>query len=133
VRASVSLRHLSNEPIRIRAWLESARIDERYEYGQEVSLNADVREVKEPAGLIKLTLPYDGEKYFTRQAYQDVAGARRGGAGPADEAIIGFLALTDYEATGLEQPLGLQANYGSKSRSGHFSPRTARPTAVSRS
>ena len=42
-----------------------------------------------------------------------MAGARRGGASPADEAIVGFLALTGYEKTGLEGPLGLQANYGS--------------------
>lgn len=113
MRASVPLRNLGNEPVRARAWLESAGIEERYGYSQEISLNADVREVTAPTGLIKFTLPYDGEKYFTRQAYQDVAGGRRGGAGPAGEAIIGFLALTDYEATGLEKLLGLQANYGS--------------------
>ena len=113
MRASVPLRTLSGEPIRARAWLKSARIEEWYKYSQEVSLNADIHELEEPAGLIKLTLPYDGEKYFTRQAYQDVVGARRGGAGPTGEAVIGFLALTSYEATGLEEPLGLQANYGS--------------------
>ena len=113
MRASVSLRNLSGEPIRARASLSRAQIEERYEYSQEISLNADVHETKEPAGLIKLTLPYDGEKYFTRQAYRDVVGARRGGASPADEAVIGFLALTGYEATDLEDPLDLQVNYGS--------------------
>jgi hypothetical protein len=25
----------------------------------------------EPSGLIKLVLPYDGEKYFTQQAYKE--------------------------------------------------------------
>lgn len=112
MHASVPLRNLTGEPIRARAWLSSARIEETYEYSQEISLNADVHATKEPTGLIKLTLPYDGEKYFTRQAYRDVISARRGGAGPTNEAIIGFLALTDYEATGLEDPLELQANYG---------------------
>ena len=77
MRASVSLRNLSGEPIRARASLSRAQIEERYEYSQEISLNADVHETKEPAGLIKLTLPYDGEKYFTRQAYRDVVGAAR--------------------------------------------------------
>ena len=113
MRASAPLRNWAGESIRARAWLESARIEERYQYSQEISLNADVYAVEEPAGLIKLVLPYDGDKYFTRQAYRDVAGARAGGASPADEAIIGFLALTGYEKTGLEGPLGLQANYGS--------------------
>ena len=28
---------------------------------------------------IKLVLPYDGDRYFTRQAYRDVVGARHGG------------------------------------------------------
>ena len=101
------------EPIRARARFESARIEERYQYGQEISQNAAVREVGDPTGLIKLILPYDGEKYFTRQAYRDVAGARSGGAGPNDKAIVGFLALTGFEKTDLEEPLGLQANYGS--------------------
>jgi hypothetical protein len=113
MRASAQLRNWSGEPIRARAWLESARIDERYKYSQEISLNADVREVEEPAGSIKLILPYDGDRYFTRQAYQDVVGARRGGATPANKAIVGFLALTGYEKTGLEGPLGLLANFGS--------------------
>ena len=113
MRASAPLRNWSGEPIRSRARLESAEIEERYRYSQEISLNADIRQIAKPAGLIKLVLPYDGDKYFTRQAYRDVVGARRGGASPADEAIVGFLALTGYEKTGLEGPLGLQANYGS--------------------
>ena len=113
MRASAPLRNWSGEPIRARAWLESAGMEERYQYSQEISLNADVHEVEEPAGLIKLVLPYDGDKYFTRQAYRDVVAARDGAASPADEAIVGFLALTGYEKTGLEGPLGLQANYGS--------------------
>ncbi len=113
MRASAPLKNWSGEPIRARAWLETARIEERYQYSQEISLNADVREAEEPSGLIELILPYDGDKFFTRQAYRDVAGARHGGASSGNEAIIGFLALISYEKTGLEGPLGLQANYGS--------------------
>jgi hypothetical protein len=113
MRASAPLKNWSGEPVRARAWLESAGIEERYRYSQEISLNADGHSVEEPAGLCKLVLPYDGDKYFTRQAHRDVVGAWHGGASPTDEAIIGFLALTDYEKTGLEGPLGLHANYGS--------------------
>ena len=112
MRASGPLRNRTGEPIRARAWLEKARIEERYRYSQEISLNADVHEEEKPAGLIKLVLPYDGDRYFTRQAHRDVENARSGDAG-SDQAIIGFLALTDYEKTNLEDPLELQANYGS--------------------
>ena len=110
---SAALKNWNGEPIRARAWLESGRIEERYQYSQEISLNADVNVKGEPSGLIKLVLPYDGDKYFTQQAYKDLVGARHGGASPADEAIIGFLALAGHEKTGLEGPLGLDANYGS--------------------
>jgi hypothetical protein len=113
MHASAPLRNRTGEPIRARAWLESACIEEQYGYRQEISLNADVSETGEPSGLIKLVLPYDGDKYFTRQAHHDVDDARRDGAGPADEAVIGFLAITDYEKTDLEGPLGLLNNYGS--------------------
>ncbi len=112
MHASAPLRNRNGEPIRARAWLESARIEERYQYVQEISLNADVNVEGEPSGLIKLILPYDGEKFFTQQAYQDVVSARRGGAAPVDEAIVGFLTLTGHERTGLDEPLGLNANFG---------------------
>jgi hypothetical protein len=113
MRASSPLRSESGEPIRARAWLESAKIEEHYHYSQEISLNADARAEDDPSGLIKLVLPYDGDKYFTRQAHRDVDRARDAGLTPADEAIVGFLALTDFEKTRLEEPLGLNANYGS--------------------
>src|SRR5579871_4188466 len=106
MHASAPLRNRSGEPIRARARLESARIEERYQYSQEISQNAAVREVGGPTGLIKLVLPYDGERYFTRQAYRDVVGARSSGARPNDKAIVGFLALTGFEKTDLEEPLG---------------------------
>jgi hypothetical protein len=82
MRASSPLRNESGEPLRARAWLESAEIEERYQYSQEISLNADVRAEEEPSGMIKLVLPYDGDKYFTRQAYRDVVRAREGGLTP---------------------------------------------------
>ncbi len=38
--------------------------------------------------------------------------ARRGGAAPVEKAIVGFLALNGHERTGLDEPLGLNANFG---------------------
>jgi hypothetical protein len=113
MHAAAPLRNRSGEPIYARARVESAKIEEKYEYQQEISLNADVSEAGDPAGLIKIVLPYDGDEFFTRDAYADVGAARRGGAVAADKAVAGFLALADYEKTDLEGPLRLQSNYGS--------------------
>ena len=113
MHAVAPLRDRSGEPTYARARVESAKIEEKYQYRQEISLNGDVSEVGDPAGLIKIVLPYDGDEFFTRDAYADVSTARPGGAVPADKAVVGFLALTDYDKTDLEGKLGLQANYGS--------------------
>ena len=113
MHAVAPLRNRSGEPTYARAWVESVKIEEKYQYRQEISLNGDVSEVGDPAGRIKIVLPYDGDEFFTRDAYADVETARRDGAVPPDKAVVGFLALTDYEKTDLEVPLGLQANYGS--------------------
>jgi hypothetical protein len=113
MNAVAPLRNRSGEPTYARARVESAKIEEKYEYRQEISLNADVSAVGNPAGLIKIVLPYDGDEFFTRDAYADVGAARHGNADAADEAVVGFLALTDYEKTDLEGHLGLQGNFGS--------------------
>jgi hypothetical protein len=82
--------------IRARARLESARIEERYHYFQEVSANASVAQSREPTGHIAIVLPCDGDQHFTRQACQDVAYARRAGA-TGLHAQVGFIALGEYE------------------------------------
>jgi hypothetical protein len=113
MHAVAPLRDRSDEPTYARARVESVKIEEKYQYRQDVSLNADVSESKSPEGQIKIVLPYDGDEFFTRDAYADVGVARRDGQVRADAAVVGFLALTDYEKTNLEEPLGLQSNYGS--------------------
>jgi hypothetical protein len=113
MHAVAPLRNRSGEPTYARARVESVKIEEKYQYRQEISLNADVSEVGDPAGQIKIVQPYDGDEFFTRDAYADVETARRGGAVSTDEAVVGFLGLADYEKTDLEGPLGLQGNYGS--------------------
>lgn len=113
MHAAAPLRNRDGEPVYARALVESAKIEEKYQYRQEISLNADVCETADPQGRIKIVLPYDGDEFFTRDAYADVEAARRDGAVPVEEAVVGFLALTDYEKTDLEAPLRLQSNYGS--------------------
>jgi len=111
--AAAPLRNRTGEPTYARARVETAKIEEKYKYRQEISLNADVSEVGDPTGQIKIVLPYDGDEFFTRDAYADVEAARRDGAVLPDNAVVGFLALTDYEKTDLEVPLGLHGNYAS--------------------
>ena len=101
----------SGEPIRARARLESARIEERYRYRQDISLNAAIEIADEPDGKIELVLPYDGDKYFTRQAYRDVQRARNPGANP--HALVGFLTLTGYKDTDLNSLSDLWETPGS--------------------
>jgi hypothetical protein len=115
MRASMSLRPVvrSGEPIRARARLESARIEERYYYRQQISLNPSSRVREESEGEIKLVLPYDGEEYFTRQACRDVERARHHGADRQRNALVGFFAFTKYENTDLGSVLSLDEIHGS--------------------
>jgi hypothetical protein len=86
----------TDEPIRARATLESARIEETYRYFREISANATTEQQGEPTGQIELVLPYDGDTFFTQQAHQDVLRARRAGA-TGHHALVGFLSLNEYE------------------------------------
>lgn len=102
----------SGQPIPARAALKSARIQERYFYHQQISLNDSFEPSEHPSGEIKLVLPYDGDKYFTRQAHEDVDRARRHRA-DRDDALVGFLTLTGYEKTDLNSLLKLDDRHGS--------------------
>lgn len=115
MRASGRLRTVfkGGEPIRARARLESARIEEKYYFSQQISLNPSDEVRQDPGGQIKLVLPYDGEKYFTRQAYRDVARARDRGADREADVLVGFLALTGYQGTDLGDMPSLEEHHGS--------------------
>ena len=114
IRVTAPLRTIvrSGEPIPARAVLKTAKIQERYFYHQGISLNDSYELRQRPSGEIKLVLPYDGDQYFTRQANDDVARARRHGA-DRDDALVGFLALSGYEKTNLGRVLSLDENHGS--------------------
>jgi hypothetical protein len=115
MRASAPLRNAarSGGEVFARARLESARIKERYSFFQEISQNPASYMRETPTGHIELTVPYDGDQYFTRQAYGDVVHARHSGADPSADALVGYLALTDHEHTNLDSSLNLEATYGS--------------------
>lgn len=92
-----------------RARVRSVRISERYFYKQEISENATRYREKAPKGRIRLVLPYDGDRYFTRQARRDVDHAHR----PGTEALIGHLVLTDFEHANLDGLLDEGPTHGS--------------------
>jgi len=97
------------EAVLARARVKRAQIREVYFYRQEISENAARYQEKAPKGRIKLVLPYDGDKYFGRQARRDIDHVRRS----ADEALIGHLVLTGFEHANLDGLLDEGPTHGS--------------------
>jgi hypothetical protein len=110
MRVSSPLRKADpGEAVHVRARVKHARIRELYFYKQEISENAASNREKAPQGRIKLVLPYDGDRYFSRQARRDIDHARR----PGTEALIGHLVLTGFEHTNLDGLLDEGPTHGS--------------------
>jgi hypothetical protein len=97
------------EAVLARARVKRAQIRELYFYRQEISENAARYRRRTPKGRIKLVLPYDGEKYLSRQARRDIEHAHHPGA----EALIGHLVLTGFEHANLDGLLDEGPTHGS--------------------
>lgn len=97
------------EAVQVRARVKRARISELYFYKQEISENATRYLEKAPKGRIELVLPYDGDRYFSRQARRDIEHARH----PGTEALIGHLVLTGFEHANLDGLLDEGATHAS--------------------
>jgi hypothetical protein len=81
-----------------RAQLEKAKVTETYEVGQVISVNPQHTKGKQPKGRIEITVPHDGDRYFTRQAVRDVEHARTGLGGATDpDAVVGHLLLAGHD------------------------------------
>jgi hypothetical protein len=93
-----------------RARLESAKIEEKYFFRQFIGQNGWAERRDDPIGKIELELPYDGDKYLTRQAFADI---ERGRAQHSTSARVGYLTLTGYQDTDLDSVLDLARSYGS--------------------
>jgi hypothetical protein len=110
IRVSGPLRKTDpTNAIHVRARVKRARIKERYFYEQEISENATRHQEKEPEGRIELVLPYDGDRYMSRQARRDIDHARRTGT----EALIGHLLLAGFGHANLNGLLDEGPTYGS--------------------
>jgi hypothetical protein len=97
-----------------RAVPEKAKVTETYEVDQVISVNPRRTQGKQHAGRIEITVPYDGQRYFTRQAARDVERARGGSRPAADpEAIIGHLVLAEHDhVESLPAGVRMRAAYG---------------------
>ncbi len=98
--------------LQARAVFESAKIEETYSFEQEISQNPQRGRKKEPAGRIELSLPCDGDKFFTRQAYADVS-RTFGHAHGSARILAGYLALEGHGHTDLDSRLDVSHTYGS--------------------
>ena len=111
-----ALAHRAPGPTKIvqaRGRPETVELIERYYFEQEVSRNAFVRPAEDPTGHIEITVPYDGEEYFSRQAGADVAAQSYRSGRAAEQALIGHLLLANHERTDLRGRLRLNDRFGS--------------------
>jgi hypothetical protein len=108
--------NMSEKPFFARAKPASVKISESYFFEKTLSRNPYTGSdpAQPPMGKIEVIMPYDGDQYFTRQAYRDVKKQLNTKA-PKDsqEARFGHLAFTDHERTNLRDVLGLNNRYGS--------------------
>ncbi|GAA2632935.1 hypothetical protein GCM10010399_76630 [Dactylosporangium fulvum] len=83
-----------------RAMPEKVELCETYAVEQEISRNPTTEQIGDGSGRIEITVPYDGSRFFTRQAVADVERVlgRRGGAGE-HRATVGHLLLADHTNT----------------------------------
>jgi hypothetical protein len=96
-----------------RAYVEEAVVEERYSYQQRVSRNPSMSVRSGHTGRIEVRMPYDGERYFTRNAAEDVDRRLDEGNDTDDrEARIGHLVFTDHQHTNLSEVLMLDGNFG---------------------
>lgn len=99
VDAGVSTR-TADDTLYARAVPQKAELTETYVVEQEISRNPSVDLVGDGTGRIEVSMPYDGYRYFTRQAVADVQRWLGSGGVPGDQrAVTGYLLLADHTRT----------------------------------
>jgi hypothetical protein len=97
----------------VRAHPESVRLTDTYYYEQKIARNQRITARQAPTGRIEVVVPYDGERFFGRQARQDVLRQLGPTAPPGTEALIGHLALLAADRTDLASMADLGGPSGS--------------------
>jgi hypothetical protein len=72
------------------------KIVETYSYEQDISRNPSKEAVERTSGAIEIVMPYDGHQYFPRKAYRDVKKQAIDIKSNRINALIGYLALSNY-------------------------------------
>jgi hypothetical protein len=102
-----------HHPALARGRPESVTLTETYFYKRVIARHHPSQVGEPPTGLIKVVVPYDGDRCFDRRAYRDVR-QQLGRAAPQDaEALIGYLSLLETGRTDLANVLDLSASFGS--------------------
>jgi len=99
---------LDSEIIFSRARPQVIEIHEQYKYRSDISANQSTEQHESPDGLFCITIPYDGEQYFTRRAIDDIE-CQINDAWNLDElnARVGYVGFSNYSNTNFEQQLNL--------------------------
>ena len=104
---------LSLDPTRfVRACPQFVHIEEYLDYEEEISRNPSVDLNGDPAGLIRISVPFDGGAHFGADARDDAA-LCLGDDDSGCEAVIGYLVFVEHEKTDLADVLGLGSRFGS--------------------
>lgn len=102
-----------HHPALARARPESVTLTETYFYERKIARHYPPQAKGTPTGQIRVVVPYDGERFFSRQAFRDVRQQLGGSAPPAAEALIGHLSLLETGRTDLANVLDLSGSFGS--------------------
>jgi hypothetical protein len=90
-------------------------VEERYRVRQEVSRNPDIGLEEGASGVVRVELPYDGDRHVTRRTLSDVDhwverhSPRRDGDQPTDDVLegrIGHLVVSDHQDTDIAAVTG---------------------------
>jgi hypothetical protein len=106
---------MAEKTIYARANPASVQLQESYYFEKKISRNPHIGpdEHQPPAGKIEIIVPYDGDQFFTRQAYNDVMKQLSSKVPDNNiEAQIGHLSLMNYDRTNLREVLDLNKRYG---------------------
>lgn len=107
---------MSKQIIFARARPSAICIVEQYAYQIDISALSDAQFTDAPVGLVKIVVPYDGYKYFTRQAMADVEIQFPQIRHPQQinsqiKARIGYLSLIEHDRTNLDDKYNLTLNH----------------------
>jgi hypothetical protein len=103
----------TGRPVLVRGRPESVRLTETYFYEQKIARNQRTTARQAPTGRIEVVVPCDGDRFFGRQARQDVVRQLGLAAPPGAEALMGHVALLAADRTDLASAADLGGPSGS--------------------